>query len=412
MNRSEDSPISLTRIACPVCRTVNEYETLRPGSYVEEGTDTDFRPLTRRWVNPRYQSINPLLYFMATCATCFYTREFNRAFRENCGESESISENQRDLRMKHLAMLAEPGGVAGRLGRSLWPESFPVQTAICKLLLGVLDEHLLECPSNYDLARWYLRVAWLFRELHPHSGPDPASPARQRRDELERTTREMEMDVARLRDRAKQMLQLLHDQPGAAQKHPEDTQGPLRCRQMLQEINDQLATFSVSLKSLQQEMAMPADHFVGGVPGTGGEAFGDYASFTEFLRSLKLDSRLIPINENEALALSRRHYLAAFDSHGGIDSGNGAMLTAYLIGELSRRLARYDDAERYLDMARLAANIATVEKGAENPQSALARHIAVLAERQAGLLFDTDTLSRRHFAPDEEVESTDPWGNV
>lgn len=384
----DPSPIALSRIACPVCRTVNEFEAVRPGAYVEEGTDTDFRPLRRRWSNPRYQSVNPLLYFMATCTTCFYTREFNRAIRDARHEGGAVVEGQKELRLKHLGMLADSDGVARRLGYSLWPESFPLETAISKFLLGVLDEALTERPSNYDLARWYLRIAWLFRESQPHGRPNLTSPSAQSRRDLGRAMEEIDCDMQRLRVRVTGMIGFFQAHPGAAQKHPEDYQGPLECRQGLQLALEQMEGFIHTLSETRKSLHPSAEQFVGGERQTEKESFGEHASYTEFLRALRLDSPLIPLNEEEALSRSLSHYKQAFEANGGIESGNGAMLTAYLIGELSRRLANFDDAERFLDMARMAAQATIAENPADRPRTALARHLAVMAERQSQSLYD------------------------
>lgn len=388
-HKSDDSPITLSRLTCPVCRTVNECETVRPGAYVEEGTDTDFCPLSRRWSNPRYQAVNPLLYFMATCPTCFYTREFNRASRESLTESEIAPEQQKELRLKHLAMLADTNGVARRLGSSLWPDSYPIQTAISKLLLGILDETLIERPSNYDLARWYLRTAWLFREAHPHNGQDLTSPSAQSRRDLDRSMDEIAADVSRLRGRLEQVVQFLQAHPQAAQSHPDDHQGPMQCRQRLQRLGELADNLNLDLADMRRAVLTPTEKFVGADPHCSREAFGEYASYSEFLRSLKMDCPQIPVNEDEAMTCALTHYKMAFESHGGIERGNGAMLTAYLIGELSRRLANFDDAERYLDMARVAAHVAIRENAGDKPRSALARHLAELADRQSRTLYET-----------------------
>lgn len=385
----DDSPIALSRVVCPVCRTVNEFEMVRPGAYVEQGTDTDFRPLARRWSNPRYQSVNPLLYFMATCSTCYYTREFNRAFRGSSTENALSSPELKALRLKHLAMLADSGSVARRLGTSLWPESFPIQTAISKLILGILDEHLTPQPSNYDLARWYLRAAWLFREAQPHGQPDLTSPSAQSRRDLDRALEEMNGDLARMRGRLTEITQFLQARPVAAQKRPDDEQGPVQCRQGLQRAIEQIENVARTLIETRQPLLPTPDRFVGGKEDGEREAFGDHASYTEFLRFLRLDSPLIPINEQDALELSLSHYRQSFEAHGGIEGQSGAMLTAYLIGELSRRLSRFDDAERFLDMARMAANVSIAEHRADRPRTALARHLAALAEKQSRALYDS-----------------------
>jgi len=388
-HKSDDSPIVLVRLTCPVCRTVNECETVRTGAYVEEGTDTDFRPLARRWTNPRYQAVNPLLYFMATCTTCFYTREFNRASRESGSDSELTTEQQKEFRLKHLAMLADTAGVARRLGNSLWSESFPLQTAISKFVLGVLDENLAVNPSNYDLARWYLRVAWLFREAHPHGKQDLTSPSAQSRRDLERSLDEIAADVTRLRGRVEQVVEFLQAQPQAAKSHPDDYQGPMECRQRLQHLAELTDGLQKEFADMRRTVLSPTEDFVGVEPKNNRDAFGDHASYTEFLKSLKLDCPHVPVNEIEAMTFALTHYKLAFESQGGIERGNGAMLTAYLIGELSRRLAQYEEAERYLDMARVAAHVAIRENANDRPRSALARHLADLADRQSRCLYDT-----------------------
>lgn len=390
----DQSPITLSRVGCPVCRTVNEFETVRPGAYIEEGTDTDFRPLARKWSNPRYQSVNPLLYFMATCTTCFYTREFNRAFREPVGPNDPAPEVRKNIRLKHLALLASTNSIARRLGTTLWPGSFPLQTAISKLLLGILDEHLAERPSNYDLARWYLRAAWLFREAQPHNAPDLVSPSAQSHRDLDRAMEEINADWVRMRGRVNDVLQFLQTHPEAAQRQPDDYQGPMQCRQALQHAFGQLEGFGQTISETQKSLREPPDRFVGGDQTSEKESFGDHASYTEFLRSLKLDSPLIPIDEADALALALSHYREAFEAQGGIESGNGAMLTAYLIGELSRRLGRFDEAERFLDMARMAAHVAIADNRADRPRTALARHIAFMAERQSQSLNDSTANKR------------------
>lgn len=388
----EESPITLARLVCPVCHTVNEFETVRPGAYVEEGTDTDFRPLARRWTNPRYQSVNPLLYFMATCSTCFYTREFNRAFREAALEIELTPEESRTVRLRHLALVADPNGVVKRLGGLLWPESFPLQTAISKLLLGILDEQLKEDPSDYDLARWYLRVAWLFRELRPVHGAEGGAALPAGRHELEKSLAGLGEELEQLRGRLQQAMRFLQMHAHAAQKSPDDSQGPAQCHQSLQQLIDQSETMAQLLVTTRQALAVPQATYVGaGRVSAVDESFGEHASFSEFLRTLKVDDESIPINEEEALAFSRTHYKRAFEAQGGIDRGHGAMMTAYLIGELSRRLSCFDEAERYLDMARVAASLAIKESGQDKPRSALARHLAHLAERQSQALYEASS---------------------
>lgn len=62
-----ESPFLLFRVECPICKQLNEFETIRVGAYAEEGRDTDFCPANVKWRFPRYQGYNPLVFFIATC---------------------------------------------------------------------------------------------------------------------------------------------------------------------------------------------------------------------------------------------------------------------------------------------------------------------------------------------------------
>ena len=72
-----DSPFLLSKVECPICKTLNEFEIIKVGAYAERGRDTDFCPLDIHWRFPPYQAYNPLVFFAATCSNCFYTRELN-----------------------------------------------------------------------------------------------------------------------------------------------------------------------------------------------------------------------------------------------------------------------------------------------------------------------------------------------
>ena len=50
-----DSPFFLTKIECPICKTVNEFETVKVGAYIENGRDTDFCPKEILWRFPKYE---------------------------------------------------------------------------------------------------------------------------------------------------------------------------------------------------------------------------------------------------------------------------------------------------------------------------------------------------------------------
>src|SRR5512136_1351997 len=97
-----ESPLFLTRVECPVCGTVNEYETIRVGAYTEGERETDFSPSFIKWRNPKYQKYHPLLFFAATCTQCHYTREFNAKFKEWSKDNHFRAYRLKVIKERHI----------------------------------------------------------------------------------------------------------------------------------------------------------------------------------------------------------------------------------------------------------------------------------------------------------------------
>ncbi len=167
-----ESPFFLTKIECPICKTINEFETIRLGAYTERERDTDFCPTDRVWRNPRYQAHNPLLYFTAACSNCFYTREFSNSLKDWKQDSYFRTFRLRLIKERHLELLAQADSVIKSVGLALDPSRYPNETAVLKLILAIIDESLNERISELDLGRFYLRIGWLFREMESSENPN------------------------------------------------------------------------------------------------------------------------------------------------------------------------------------------------------------------------------------------------
>ncbi|MFQ6003463.1 MAG: DUF2225 domain-containing protein, partial [Candidatus Zixiibacteriota bacterium] len=159
-----NSPFFMTKVECPVCAQINEFENIKAEAYTETKRDTDFCPRGIIWANPEYQKVNPLLYFMATCPNCFYTHEFNRSFKEWKKDTFFVAHRLGSIRERHKYELRQKESVINRLGEALDPRGHPFESAVIKLLLGIYDEKITEEFNPLDLGRYYLRIAWLYRE--------------------------------------------------------------------------------------------------------------------------------------------------------------------------------------------------------------------------------------------------------
>lgn len=386
--KTDETPFYFTRIECPVCRTVNEFETIKMGAYTESGRDTDFRPLQREWRNPRYNNTNPLLYFMASCTSCFYTREFNRKFREWKADAAFRTHRQAVVRQQHLTMLADESSPAKILGSALWPASYPVQTAINKLLLGILDEERLEGSSHFDIARWYLRIAWLFREMH---GGEEAheSPWTLLRQQITEKLGVLKHDADQAARRIQEVKSLLDCHPESVVTTPDDAEGPARCGQAVQALAAHAEGIATETDNLLQ-MLFEENTGETAVDHGDRERYGDYSSYTAFLEELRTRWDGVPASEMQALGASLDHYRTAYREGRDVAPGNAQIQLAYMIGELSRRTGRLADSRQFFDLA-IRTGRDWIHKLNNDPTTtALARHIVDLAIDQVHAMRDKE----------------------
>ena len=150
---------------------MNEFELIRVGAYAEEGRDTDFCPMNVKWRFPRYQGYNPLVFFTATCSNCFYSRELTNDYKDWKNDSNFRTYRLKSVKERHLEQLSTADSVIKTLGAKIDLNRYPNESAILKLLLAITDEQMYDRHSRLDIGRFYLRIAWLFRDLEKGENP-------------------------------------------------------------------------------------------------------------------------------------------------------------------------------------------------------------------------------------------------
>jgi len=386
--RTDETPFYLTRVECPVCKTVNEFETIKLGAYTESGRDGDFRPTGREWRNPRYQGTNPLLYFMATCSSCFYTREFTRRFREWKDDTAFRTHQQATLRQRHLAALADESGPLRALGGCLWPDPYPLRTAINKLLLGILSEEMMETPAHFDLGRWYLRIAWLFREMDEGSAvhPSPRSAARQQFAHLLRGVRG---DLGSTVERIEKLRTLVESSGNDVGCTPDDSDTAVECRghiHGLVEHAEAMQSILLALGAVSDRNT--ADNGSVREGGSGADSYAGFPSYTAYLRDLQGRWKGVPFDEGQALAHALRNYRMAYSIGRDIPEGNAQIQLIYMIGELSRRVGELDDARQFLNLTVRNGREWIHKLKADPTRTALVQHLIDLAIEQLHAMMD------------------------
>ncbi len=383
---TSETPFYLAKIECPVCKTINEFETIKVGAYTENGRDTDFCPSGMTWRNPRYQTYNPLLYFTAACDNCFYTREYSKSYKDWKNDSYFKTYRQKTIKDLHLNLLSEPGSVIRAIGEKLDSSRYPNETALLKLTLAVIDETLNDKPSNLDLGRLYLRIGWLYRDMERGENPNQQN--------LKGHLIAIEDKIDALKVSLNDVNTKLYDLDRVITQEFEDDKIASELKSILLPIRDkydaELKSFHETLKQLIAKIdgieAVNQEHKKAALGGDFDEhspSYFEYKSFFEFLTEMAEKHRGVVLNEKEALTKAVEYYKLAFSEGHSIAQGNQQIQASYLIAELSRRIGQNEQAKEYFNTTIRSGQELVYRHKGDRSRTALARKILELAIEQA-----------------------------
>ncbi|MEW6412649.1 MAG: DUF2225 domain-containing protein [Candidatus Zixiibacteriota bacterium] len=382
---SNESPFFLSKVECPICKTINEYETVKVGAFYENGRDTDFCPKEIQWRYPRYQAYNPLVFFTATCSNCFYTREFSNSFKDWKNDNNFRAYRLKTVKEKHLDQLATADSIIRTMGEALNVTGHPNETAILKLHLAIFDEELAERSSNLDLGRFYLRIAWVYRDLERGENPGVQF-LKGLMLEIDTQFHQMKEAISNSRARLESFSRhlLSHFESGELTADVKSRMFPYR-EKFQPGINDLENLIVDSEKKIEEYSTLLNEYkaaALGDAGGDAGVAFGRYHSFTEFLLTLKSRWGGIVTNEKEAMEKAIHYYVEAFAGGRDISPGNQQIQASYLIAELSRRIGDYDQARQYFNSTIKHGQEFIYQNRKDPSRTALARKILELAIEQ------------------------------
>ncbi|MEA3296435.1 MAG: DUF2225 domain-containing protein [candidate division Zixibacteria bacterium] len=380
-----DNPFFLSKIECPVCKTVNEFETVRVGAYIEGGRDTDFCPLDIQWRHARYQAYNPLAFFAAMCSNCYYTRELTNNFKEWKKDGNFRTYRLKTIKGKHLEKLATADSVIRKMGDAIDISRFPNESAILKLHLAIFDELLCDHPTKLDLGRLYLRVGWVFRGMEQGENPH------------QKFLQGLMLEVGNRHEILTETFEKLREETQVFSRHvsshfesekiPTNTQSQMfpfreKFENGLKSLEDSLGQTRTKLETIGGLVSEYMTAMLGGDGSCGGIAFGQHNSFVEFLLDLKNTWSDVAVNEREALERAVRYYREAYVEGRDISSGNQQIQASYLIAELSRRMGDYDGARQYFNITIKHGQEFIYQNRNDRSRTALARKILELAMEQ------------------------------
>lgn len=380
-----ENPFFLAKVECPICKTINEFESIRVGAYTEHGRDTDFCPLDIRWKAQRFQGHTPLAYFTATCGNCLYTREFTNSFKEWKKDNTFKMYRLKVVKEKHLDHLARADSVIRSLGEAIDLARSPGESAIVKLHLAIFDELLADHYTALDVGRFYLRIGWIFRDMEKGENPSLSF--------LKGLMREIDNQY----NSFKKTLKTGRDQKGVFLRHvtshfetdrisSEVKSQMLPYREKLcleiEAIGESLSEADTKLTQMQDLIAEYHSTTLGGDGKADGAFFRGFPSFVDFLFDCKCRWDHVVANEQEALERAVQYYKAAFEGGRDISSGNQQIQASYLIAELSRRIGDHDGAREYFNTTIKHGQAFVYENRRDQSRTALARKILELATEQ------------------------------
>jgi len=382
---ANESPFLIFKVECPVCKTINEFEQIKVGAYVEGGRDTDFCPRDVQWRSPKYQAYNPLVFFTATCSNCFFTREFTNKYREWKTDTAFRTYQLKTLKTRHLEQLSVADSIVRKLGEAIDTTRYPNESAILKMHLAIFDALQVEHPSYLDVGRFYLRIAWVFRTLD--SGGDPNFAV------LSGLVRDIESKAARFESAIAETQQSLDGLAESVKAHfsvsnlTAELQSQMlayrdRHDQHLTDLNQQISRtrdLHAAFKTMLNEYR---DTLLGVRSSQGQPTFGEHASVSDFLLKLQPHWSGIVADEREAIEQSINYYKQAFAGGREIDAGNQQIQASYLIAELSRRIGDYDGAKQYFTSTIKAGQEFIYQNRHDQSRTQLARKILELAIEQ------------------------------
>ncbi|MEW6050499.1 MAG: DUF2225 domain-containing protein [Candidatus Zixiibacteriota bacterium] len=380
-----ESPFLLFKVECPICKTINEFETIRVGAYAEEDRDTDFCPRNIKWRFPRYQAYNPLVFFTGTCTNCYYSREFTNAYKEWKNDVNFKTYRLKTVKSKHLDQLAAADSVVKLVGTAIDVNRYPNESAILKLLLAIYDEQLADHYSRLDVGRFYLRVAWVFRDMEHTENPNLIL-LREFMREIEESRGRLTEGAAGVRSDADAFAETIHSHFNSSQLTADIKAQMLsfgeRYDQQIRAVHDRVSAMEQQISDLTSLIAEYRTTLIGNESGSGQVPFGQYPSFVEFLHRVQRVWSGAVTNEREALERSVQYYKEAFANGKDIAPGNQQIQASYLIAELSRRIGDFDEAKQYFTSTIKSGQEFIYQNRHDSSRTALARKILELAIEQ------------------------------
>jgi hypothetical protein len=153
------------QIVCPVCATANQHYRLKRDMARAAKSEGDGHPTKWKWGKPGFDSFDPKQLFMGECSKCGFTGELEDAKYRTAGENpEGFKKDYSAEALQGLIAASSVGkGAAQSLLKRIGDDD-PFGSTHAKIHLGILSQCLRSRIAPGTIARYYLRIAWLYRD--------------------------------------------------------------------------------------------------------------------------------------------------------------------------------------------------------------------------------------------------------
>jgi len=152
-------------ITCALCSTPNEYYRLKRDMVRPAKSEGDGHPLTWRWGKSGFDSVDPKQFFLGVCQKCFYAGDLEDAdFRKSGDAPDKFKDGLSAEAVQQMMTWSSTGkGITQSLGKRIKEED-PMGSILAQFHLGVFTQCLSSNLPSGAIARYYLRIAWLYRD--------------------------------------------------------------------------------------------------------------------------------------------------------------------------------------------------------------------------------------------------------
>lgn len=152
-------------ITCTVCGTPNAFFRLKPDICRPGNQEGDGHPRVWRWNKPGFDTVDPKQLFWGICKKCRFAGELDDADFRTCDKDPDAYKAQFSspgLERLVSGSLSDKTAVQA-LGKLIAPNDL-FASAIAQFHLGIFSHCLRHEISPGSMARYYLRLAWVYRD--------------------------------------------------------------------------------------------------------------------------------------------------------------------------------------------------------------------------------------------------------